>query len=111
MNRNQEEASDSCGAGVFETGVSEGKNLQLRQRHCELGDIVIGQLEGTLFLNADRITAGLYVQRGQVAKHLNRRGEGGVDSRVRQIFDLQELQRFFHLGQWCHALRGGNTAF
>jgi len=45
VDRNLEEASNSCGVGIIETRVSEDKNLQLGQGHNELGDVVVVQLE------------------------------------------------------------------
>ena len=64
IDRKKEEASNSCGTGVFKTRVSEGKRLQPRQGHCEVCNIAVVQLEGTLV--PPPFAAGLYIQRDQV---------------------------------------------
>jgi len=61
MNGNWKEAHDGCGAGVVGTGTPEEKKLQLRQRHNELGNIIVVQFEDTRSLAAPPIAAAVYI--------------------------------------------------
>lgn len=61
LDETQKEANDGCGAGVFETRKSMEKWLQLRQRHNELGDVIIVGLEDVLFNVLYAVTTDLYI--------------------------------------------------
>ena len=109
MNGNRKEAGDSRKAGVFKTRVPEKKRLQLSQGHSEFGDVVVVQLEDALAPVAFVMTVDIYFEVDQVPETLNRGEERSIDVDTGVVFDDQNFQRFLYLGQWCQALRGGNT--
>jgi len=92
INGNQKEATDGRGAGISETRFPEEKILQLSQRHCKLGDIIVVQLEGAPA--ASSVAVDLCSKRDQVAKHLYRGGEGCID--VEKAPDVQAFQGSLH---------------
>jgi len=50
------------------------------------------------------MAVGLYVETDQVPESLNWGDKGGIDDGNGEAPNVQDFQRFFHLGQWYHAL-------
>jgi len=107
-NGNRKEASNCRGAGVFEARASEGKRLESRQGHGELGNIVVVQLEGASVIVASTVTEGIYVEIDQVLKYLDCGGEEGVGSGTGAAIDCEGFQGSLRFRQRCHTLLGGN---
>lgn len=109
MAGNQKEAFNNRGACILETRSSKVESLQSRQGHGKLGDVAVVQPEGALGLPVFAAAVVPYTQIDQVLKHSNWGDEGSIDNGHGGVFGVQRLQRFLHLGKWCHVLPGGNS--